>query len=96
MVNSPFYQSEIGNVAVLKKDEDGKYICDCAIVWSYDPHRVSGCFSCSARSRNENDQHFDVAKFVKQWGGGGHACAAGFAINDIEVFIDLFNDYLWG
>ena len=65
--NSPIHQSEIGNY--LSKDEPF------AVVWYQDS---GGKLLFSLRSR---DGGIDVTTIAKQYGGGGHARAAGFSIN---------------
>lgn len=65
-VNSPFWQSEIGNQIV----KDKKTI---AVIWS----RKSGKINVSLRS----DGKIDVSKLALKYGGGGHKVAAGFSMD---------------
>lgn len=67
VLNSPIHQSEIGNF--LSKDEPF------AVVWYQDS---SGKLLFSLRSR---DGGIDVTTIARQYGGGGHERAAGFAIS---------------
>lgn len=63
VVNSPFWQSEIGNYIVKNKKAIG-------VIWS----RKSGKIKVSLRS----DGKIDVSKLAEKYGGGGHRAAAGF------------------
>ena len=66
VVNSPFWQSEIGNLIVENKKAIG-------IIWS----RKSGKINVSLRSNGKTD----VSKLAEKYGGGGHKAASGFALN---------------
>lgn len=69
MVNSPIFQSEIGD----KLCKDGAPF---AVIWH---EEASGTYKFSLRSRSD----FDVTQIAKLWpGGGGHAQAAGFTTED--------------
>lgn len=64
-VNSPFWQSEIGNFIVKNKKAIG-------IIWS----RKSGGVRISLRSNKK----VDVSKLAEKYGGGGHKAASGFRL----------------
>lgn len=68
-VNSPVLQSEIGERLSLKHP---------FVVIHY---QAVGQQIYSLRSNKANPQWVDVAKFAKQFGGGGHATAAGFIVS---------------
>lgn len=64
-VNSPIFQSEIGNVLTKKMPPIG-------IVWS----EKEGGIRVSLRSNGK----VDVAKLAEKYGGGGHKAASGFSL----------------
>ncbi len=66
VVNSPFWQSEIGNYIVKNRKALG-------IIWS----RKSGRINVSLRS----DGKIDVSKLALKYGGGGHKAASGFNLD---------------
>jgi oligoribonuclease NrnB/cAMP/cGMP phosphodiesterase (DHH superfamily) len=66
-VNTPVLQSEIGH-HLLQTNPDAPF----AVAWSMDEKNQ---FSYSLRARTGG---FDVSAVAKQFGGGGHAAAAGF------------------
>lgn len=66
VVNSPFWQSEVGNYIVKNK----KTI---AVIWS----RKSGKINVSLRSNGKTD----VSKLALKYGGGGHRAASGFSFD---------------
>lgn len=68
VVNSPFWQSDIGNYIVKNKKTIG-------IIWS----RKSGKINVSLRSNGK----VDVSKLALKYGGGGHKAASGFSL-DVE------------
>ena len=68
VINSPVWQSEIGNYIVKNKKAIG-------IVWS----RKSGKINVSLRSNGK----IDVSKLAFKHGGGGHKAASGFTL-DVE------------
>lgn len=70
-VNSPFWQSEIGNFIVKNKKAIG-------IIWS----RKSGRIRVSLRSNKKND----VSKLAEKYGGGGHKVASGFSLDIKKPF----------
>ena len=69
VVNSPFWQSEMGNFIVENKKTIG-------IIWS----RKSGKINVSLRSNGK----VDVSKLAEKYGGGGHKAASGFSLNAKE------------
>lgn len=78
IVNSPNFQSDIGNVLVSQFD------CDVGFIWYYD-HAAKRCI-VSLRSCKDD---VDVSKLAQKFGGGGHPRAAGFQwVNDIEKLLN--------
>ena len=71
-VNSPFWQSEIGNYIVENKKRIG-------IIWS----RKSGKINVSLRSKKRMT---DVSKIALKYGGGGHKAASGFSLDVDKPF----------
>ncbi len=71
-VNTPFYQSEIGNQLSVDKPFAAAYY------WNGDRY----CFSLRS-----NEGGSDVSVIAKKYGGGGHVRASGFTIQDISLFL---------
>jgi oligoribonuclease NrnB/cAMP/cGMP phosphodiesterase (DHH superfamily) len=78
VVNSSHWMSEIG--ARLAPD------CDVAVIWFYDHEQRN--IKVSLRAHHDN---IDVSEFAKEFGGGGHAKAAGFTLPGGTVVDDLFD-----
>jgi oligoribonuclease NrnB/cAMP/cGMP phosphodiesterase (DHH superfamily) len=78
VVNSSHWMSEIG--ARLAPD------CDVAVIWFYDHEQRN--IKVSLRAHHDN---IDVSEFAKEYGGGGHAKAAGFSLPGDTVVDDLFD-----
>jgi oligoribonuclease NrnB/cAMP/cGMP phosphodiesterase (DHH superfamily) len=68
-VNSPIFQSEIGNIL----SEESPF----AAVYYYDGDK----FIFSLRSKDSGE---DVSKIAKKYGGGGHRNAAGFSVKEFK------------
>lgn len=89
IVNSSVFASEIGNILSSKKD------CDFAIVYKHDIRTdivdnksiSKQYYQCSIRSDSDE---CDVSVIAKSFGGGGHARASGFYV---ENLLDHF-DYI--
>lgn len=81
VVNTSLYQSDIGNYAVNKKDDDGNYLYDYAIIWRY--NESSSTYYVSFRSRGD----VDVSVISKKYNGGGHKAAAGCELDDIQELL---------
>lgn len=77
-VNSPLFQSELGDLLCLRNPE-----APFAAVYYVNQ---KGMQAWSLRSRGE----FDVARIAEQYGGGGHKNAAGFGQSKEDGFIDPF------
>ena len=78
VVNSSHWMSEIGSR--LAPD------CDVAVIWFYDHEQRN--IKVSLRAHHDN---IDVSEFAKEYGGGGHAKAAGFSLPGDTVVDDLFD-----
>lgn len=78
--NSDTHISDLGNAAVLMKDENGQPRCDLALMWSWKDKKRT--FSVSLRSFNESPA--DVSKIAAHFGGGGHRNAAAFKARDLD------------
>lgn len=85
VVNSPTLQSDIGNYCVNKKDLEGDYICDYAIVWRY--NEPSETYYVSFRSRGD----VDVSLIAKQYNGGGHNAASGCELKNITDLLSYMH-----
>lgn len=71
VVNSPNFQSEIGNILAKKYPPIG-------IIWNEDANRIK----VSLRSNGI----VDVSSIAQKFGGGGHKAAAGFSLPKGSVF----------
>ncbi|MBI4993770.1 hypothetical protein HZC33_02330 [Candidatus Wolfebacteria bacterium] len=71
-INSPIFQSEIGNFIIKNKKAIG-------IIWS----RKKGKINVSLRA----DKKINVAKIAEKYGGGGHKAAAGLAFKTKIKFL---------
>lgn len=79
VVNSPNFQSDIGNILVSRFD------CDVGLVWYYD-HAKKRCVVSLRSCKDE----VDVSKIAQMFGGGGHPRAAGFQwVDDIEKLVKM-------
>jgi len=78
VVNSSHWMSEIG--ARLASE------CDFAVIWYYDHEQRN--IKVSLRAHHDNT---DVSEISKEFGGGGHAKAAGFTLPGDTVIDDLFD-----
>jgi nanoRNase/pAp phosphatase (c-di-AMP/oligoRNAs hydrolase) len=78
--NSDTHISDLGNAAILMKDDSGQPLYDLALMWSWKEKKRE--FSVSLRSFNESPA--DVSKIAAHFGGGGHRNAAGFTSRDLE------------
>jgi nanoRNase/pAp phosphatase (c-di-AMP/oligoRNAs hydrolase) len=72
VVNTAFFQSEIGNRLSVGQPFAGAYY--------WDGSRY--CFSLRSQ-----DDGLDVSEIAKKYGGGGHARASGFTVTDISSLI---------
>lgn len=76
--NTSCYQSELGNKMAHFKDEKGR-MCDYVMMWRY--NEACNKYCVSLRSRKSGT---DVSQIAQRYGGGGHAAAAGFTIENIS------------
>lgn len=74
--NSQASVSDIGNILSNEKDASGNYVCDFAVIWRYSYMRDE----CWLSFRGAENSQLDLSAIAKQFGGGGHAKAAGATV----------------
>jgi len=81
--------SDLGHKLSEIKDENGEYLCDYAMIWSYDAKQHE--YRISLRSRRADNQGVDVGQVAKSFdkNGGGHYSAAGFSSKNLGLTLGV-------